>query len=339
VNFFLAVGVSGVYFRNVRSRGENPCVKSDRTGVRAKIRAQNIEQHSGSNTHGTWIATKKEMVVGMMKMMKSLMIASLIAVGTMGSVQAATLDLTSVNGVWTGLRPNNGRTDLNGLGTSTVRWGKPFKGQGGNGEQSGYSFVGQASGTFESGVDFDLGTFTHFNRTINKGTSITGASLGLTVGVVIGGVSQAITAAFNFDHLETDNRERGGRCENGGNSGVGVNVNGCADRVRILNNSDRANQFVVNGITYILEITGFVVDGQRFTEFWTTERAPNSAILRARFTQVGGTASGGGSGGGNGGGGGGVDPTPSPVPLPGAAWLILSALGAMAFVGRKRAVV
>lgn len=260
--------------------------------------------------------------------MKSLVLAALLVVGTVASVQAATIDLNSVKGVWTGLKPNNGRNDLNGLGTSTVRWGKPFKGVGGTGEQSGYNFTGSASGKFNDGVDFELGTFTHFNRTISKGTSITGASLGLSVAIVIGDVSQAITAAFNFDHWETDNNAGGGTCADGGASGVGVNVNGCADRVRVLNNAGSANQFVINGITYILEITGFMVDGQAFTEFWTTERAPNSAVLLARFRVVGGTASGGG---------GGVDPTPSPIPLPGAAWLILSALAAMAVVGRKRA--
>lgn len=262
----------------------------------------------------------------MIRKMRSLVLATLIAVGAAGSVQSATLDLESVAGVWTGLKPNNSRTDLNGLGTNTVRWGKPFKGQGGNGEQSGYNFRGTAAGTFSDGRDFQLGTFTHFNRTINNGTSITGASLGLTVGVVIGGVSQVISAAFNFDHLETDNRERGGMCENGAASGVGVNVNGCADRVRVLNNAGSTNQFVIKGITYILEITGFIVDGQPFTEFWTTERAPNTAILLARFREVGGTASGGGGGG----------QPPSPIPLPGAVWLILSALAAMVVVGRKR---
>jgi hypothetical protein len=263
----------------------------------------------------------------MMTAIKSLVFAAVMAVGAVASVQAATINLTGVTGVWTGLQPNNGRTDLKGLGTSTVSWGKPYKGKGGTGEQSGYNFTGSASGKFTDGIDFELGTFTHFNRTINKGTSITGASLGLTVGVVIGGASEAIIAAFNFDHLETDNREKGGACENGSASGVGVNVNGCADRVRVLNNTGSANQFVIAGITYILEITGFVVDGQTFTEFWTTERAPNAAVLLARFRVVGGTGSGGG------------DPTPSPIPLPGAAWLILSALAAMAMVGRKRATV
>ena len=267
----------------------------------------------------------------MMTGIKSLVLAALMAVGGLAPAQAATLDLTGVTGLWTGLKPNNGRTDLNGLGTSTVRWGKPFNGIGGTGEQSGYNFTGSASGQFTDGIDFELGTFTHFNRTINRGTSITGASLGLRVAVVIGGVSQAITAAFNFDHWETDNLEGGGTCANGGASGTGVNVNGCADRVRILNNADTANQFVIDGITYILEITGFRVGGEAFTEFWTTERAPNTANLTARFRVVGGTGSGGG--GGNGGG----DPTPSPIPLPGAAWLILSALAAMVVVGRKRA--
>jgi hypothetical protein len=265
----------------------------------------------------------------MIKSARTLVLMSALALGVAGASSAATLDVSGVNGSWTGLTSGSGQnpTKINGLGTNTVRWGTPFRGKGGTGEQSGYNFTGMASGGYESGVEFDLGTFTHFNKTIKAGTSISGASLGLAVSIAIGGVPQAITAAFNFAHDETLNDgESSGRCKDGGALNVGINDRGCADQVTILNNAGSANQFAINGVLYVLEITGFVVGGQPFTEFWTRERADNTAVLRARFREVGGTTSGGGGGG---------NPTPSPVPLPGAAWLILTALAAMVMVGRK----
>jgi hypothetical protein len=270
--------------------------------------------------------------MGMFEKMRLVAGAAALVLGMAGIGQAATLDVSGVNGTWTGLQSGLGQnpTNVNGLGTSTVRWGTPFAGPGGTGEQSGYNFTGTANGEYQSDREFDLGTFTHFNKTINAGTSISGASLGLAVSIAIGGVPQAITAAFNFAHDETMNLgEANGRCKDGGAVGAGVNVNGCADQVTILDNTDRQNQFTVNGVIYVLEITGFIVNGAPFTQFWTTEQAENTALLRARFRQIGGGTS-------SGGGGGGGDPTPSPIPLPGAAWLILSALAAMAVVGRKR---
>lgn len=266
-------------------------------------------------------------MISMFKTFKAGAVVVALTLGISGFASAATLDIASVTGNWTGLLPTRGPTNVNGLNTNTVRWGTPYRGAGGTGEQSGYNFSGTAFGDYESGFEFDLGTFTHFNKTIKIGTSITGANLGLAVSVAIGGVSQAVTAAFRFDHWETNNRGIGrGACQDGGRLGTGVNANGCADRVRILNNSGSENQFAIDGVTYVLEITGFLVSGRPFTEFWTQERADNTAVLRARFRVIGGGSTSGGGG----------DATPSPVPLPGAAWLILSALGAMAFVGRKR---
>lgn len=257
--------------------------------------------------------------------LKMAFLAAAVTLGSLGPTSAATLDIDGVTGAWTGLLPRSGPTNVNGIGTETVRWGTPYAGLGGTGEQSGYNFTGSAVGTFESGVDFDLGTFTHFNKVINDRTSITGANLGLAVSIAIGGVSQAITAAFRFDHWETRNDGvGGGRCQDGGMLGVGVNSEGCADRVRVLRNEGSVNQFAIDGVMYALEITGFLVAGQAFSEFWTQEQANNTAVLQARFTEIGGTP---------------PDPIPSPVPLPASGWLILSALAAMAFVGRKRATV
>ncbi len=250
--------------------------------------------------------------------------AAAIAFGGVSAAVAATLDVSSVNGSWTGLvsGPNQNPTNVTGLGTNSVSWGTPHVSSR-TGKQSGYSFVGAASGQIESDTDFDLGTFTHNNFVINAGTSIAGAGLGLVVNMVIGGVNRAMTAAFNFDHDETLNRgEANGLCKNGGANSAGVNINGCADRVKILDNTGQQDAFEINGFLYILEITGFIQNGQAFTEFWTTEDGVNEAILRARFTLVGAVDP--------------IDPPPSPVPLPAAGWMVLTGLGALVAARARR---
>lgn len=253
--------------------------------------------------------------------LKTLAVAATMAFGVAGLAGSATIDISGVNGVWTGATPEGSRSNVTGQNTSRISWGQAR----GNG-QSGYGFAGSAVGLFETGEEFQIGTFTHFNRPITTGTSITGANLGLAVSIVLGSLNQAVTASFNFVHNETPNLGVNGVCADGGTPGAGINNNGCADRVTILDNSSSQVPFELSGFLYVLEITGFIADGQAFSEFWTRENAENSAVLLARFRPVGQTTSSGGGGGGG---------TPSPVPLPGAAWLILSALAAMVMVGRK----
>lgn len=256
--------------------------------------------------------------------LKSVVAATALAIATSSAALAATIEVGGVGGTWSGVVGESAGSNPTGEGTNIIRWGTPFRGQGGTGEQSGYRFDGTAIGPYESDTEFELGTFTHFNKTINTNTSITGANLGLVVSVVIGGVPQAINAAFRFNHDETPNQGNGrGICRDGGRNGVGVNINGCADRVNILDNDGSENRFTIDGIIYVLEVTGFTVNGSPFTQFWTTERQDNSAVLRARFREVGRTTSSGG------------DPT-SPVPLPAAGWLLLSGLGALVLAGRRR---
>ena len=248
--------------------------------------------------------------------------AAAIAFGMAGASVAATIPVSGVGGKWTALMPPEGPTNVTGLNTSSVRWGTPFVGPGGTGQQSGYSFVGAAAGNIETGEDFILGTFTHNNFVIKTGTSIDGANLGVIVDLIIGGVTRSVSTAFRFNHDETKNGgESNGLCKNGAANGAGVNSAGCADRVSLSDNTASNESFEIGGLLYILEITGFTVAGQLLTEFWTTENAANSAILKARFTLVGPTDGGGGGGGG--------EPVPSPVPLPAAGWMILSALGAL----------
>ena len=256
--------------------------------------------------------------------MFALATAAAIVFGGVSSAVAATLDVTSVNGNWTGLGSDASHipTNVTGLNTNSVSWGTPYVGSK-TGKQSGYSFVGAASGQIESDTDFDLGTFTHHNFVINTGTSITGAGLGLVVNMVIGGVDRALTTAFNFSHDETKNSgEANGLCKNGGANGAGVNSAGCADKVTILDNTAQQDTFEVAGFLYILEITGFTQAGKTFSEFWTTEDEANSAILRARFTLVGPVPP--------------IDPPPAPVPLPAAGWMVLTGLGALAATRARR---
>ena len=253
-----------------------------------------------------------------------LALAAVVAFGFAGvsATNAATVEVAGVLGSWTALVPPQGPTNVKGIGTNTVSWGTPY---GGGRRQSGYSFVGAASGQLETGVEFDLGTFTHNNYIINRGTSITGAGLSVAVNLMIGGASRAINTAFNFAHWETNNDgERNGRCADGGRRSSAVNRGGCADRVSILDNAASNQSFEIDGFLYILEITGFTRGTEFFTEFWTRENAANSAILRAKFTLVGPVDP--------------IDPIdPSPVPLPAAGWMVLTGLGALfAARGRRR---
>ena len=247
-----------------------------------------------------------------------------ISVAGLGSAIAATLDVSSVSGNWTGLTPELGQplANVQGVGTGSVSWGVPHV-YSKTGKQSGYSFVGAAAGKIESDKDFNLGIFTHNNFKINAGTSITGAGLGLVVNMVINGVDRALSAAFNFRHDETANLgEVGGLCKDGNANGVGVNSAGCADRVTILDNAAQQDAFEVDGFLYILEITGFIKDGVAFSEFWTAEDQANEAVLRARFTLMGPVDP--------------IDPPPSPVPLPAAGWMVLTGLGALAAARARR---
>ena len=251
--------------------------------------------------------------------------ATAIFLGGVSMADAATVGVTSVGGSWTTTDPTD-PVGFSGRNTSAINWGTVHP-TSLTGKQSGYSFVGEAAGQIETGTDFKLGTFTHNNFVINAGTSINRADLSVAINLMIGGVSKAVSAAFNFNHFETFNTgETNGLCANGGANRVegAVNSNGCADRVTITNNMSSNQSFEIDGILYILEITGFTIEGKLFSEFWTVEDAKNDAILNARFTQVGVVPPKE------------VEPTPSPVPLPAAGWMMIAGLGALAAARARR---
>lgn len=237
--------------------------------------------------------------------------ASILAVAATGSASAAIVTLNSVVGQWSSATPS---TQASGIGTDEIRWGIPNAGSG-NGQQSGYRFDGAAppAQILTEGAPTALGTFTHFNYVINIGTNVTAATLDLTFGLTIDGISQALTNSYNFVHWETDNEDN--PCGDGGQVGVGVNSNGCADRVQATLNNAIAEKFTINGTEYTIDITGFdIADRNGIPTFWTVEEQSNSAKLYGSLTEY----------------------VPAPVPVPAAGWMILAGLGGLATARRRK---
>lgn len=219
--------------------------------------------------------------------LRRIAVASAVGLGMLSSAaQAGVVSFSNISASWSNI---SGGTNVNydPAGTTTaVHWGTST----GSG-QSGYEYEAVGS-SFNVTVppspsnDFILGTFTHFNRPISGGTSITGVRLSITADVMVDAVSQGTkTFVYDFKHLETTNSSD--PCADGGANGVGVNVNGCADRVRV-NFNNLSDSFVIGLDTYSLEIRGFLFGdldtGTPATEFWTIENAENSAYLRGRVT-------------------------------------------------------
>jgi hypothetical protein len=126
---------------------------------------------------------------------------------------------------------------------------------------------------------FDLGDFTHHNRPIPSGTSITSIDLKLTTGVFVDGFDLGLkNFVFQFVHDETPNGDN--PCKYGGANNQGVNVNGCADRVST-NWLTTSDSFSIGGIDYTLKIMGFMVGTDEFSSFLTKESFENVATLRA----------------------------------------------------------
>jgi hypothetical protein len=246
--------------------------------------------------------------------------AAAAAVLLAGGAQAAPVTLSSVRGTWMDVGPET-VVGLEGTGSSRLSWGTPANKAKG---KSSYAFAGAGPAVLATGTPFDIGTFTHFNHAIRSTPagrfSIAGASLALAVELALDdGTSRVINTVFSFAHLETPNKPKGGRCADGGRVGKGVNKGGCADRVTATRNEGVSDSFVYGGYRYDLELSGFLIGGALFAEFWTVEGVANSATLQAelRATRI-------------------AAPPPE-VPLPAAGWAMLAGLGALAALRRRRA--
>lgn len=210
-------------------------------------------------------------------MIKKLMVAgATAALLSAGTASAAVINLTSVTGIWTATTP--AFPDVNGQGTSEIRWGGPVSG----GNQSGYRFDSAATPALVAeNVNFNLGTFTHFNYPVYA-PSLTSAQLTVDSTLDIDGVVETVTSVFEFQHWETTNSDN--PCADGGTNGVGINKNGCADRVTFALNVGASDSFNIGGIDYFVDIEGFFYNGLLASEFWTKEEKASTAELRGLIT-------------------------------------------------------
>lgn len=201
-------------------------------------------------------------------------LAALLTAG-IGSAAAHTVGLSNITGSWYDPDPALVITSNTGPGTATsIRW-----------DASGYDFKAAASASAivppSPSPNFSVGTFTHVNQTIFT-DPITSVKLQINADITIDGTfvgNRAFT--FGFLHEETPNGSN--PCPYGGANGQGVNLNGCADRVRV-SFLDTSESFDIDGLLYTINIVGFQTAAGFVTDFLTQEQANNNAQLMANVT-------------------------------------------------------
>jgi hypothetical protein len=207
-------------------------------------------------------------------MQKTLAGLSLALIGA--SASAATVSFSNILGTWFDASPAAAITSNTGAGTGNtqVRW--DF--------DSGYNFTSVASASVavppSPSATFALGTFSHVNFPVFS--SISAIKLGVKADIEVDGVSVG-TRNFVFQFLHDETPNGSDPCAYGGANGVGVNINGCADRVRV-QFTDASESFEIGGLVYTVNVFGFESGGSTVTDFLTAERATNTARLIANVT-------------------------------------------------------
>jgi hypothetical protein len=252
-------------------------------------------------TQGAWIR--------LLRIRNGLAVAALAASAVLpGVASAVTVDINSVTGAWVYAAPWAGGT-ISGLNTNEIRWGIPVAGG-----QSGYLFDGVAPPTvlgLPLEVQFDLGTFTHFNFPIAPGTSIDIAALKVTTNLTVqdgGSRAVEIDSYFRFDHDETTNAAP---CKYPGSASV------CDDLVKVTFIDPVSESFTIGHTQYFVDITGFFANGSQASAFLTAEGLANTATLRGIVTSTPGIP-------------------PAQVPAPLSLVLIGTGVAALAVMSRRR---
>lgn len=238
----------------------------------------------------------------------------IVAVATAASLMASQanalgVDINGITGTW--LSATGAPSTTTGVGTSELRWGDEAPG-----DKSGYDYVAAETPieNIAPNAVFGLGTFRHLNKPIFP-PSITGAVLQLVIDLDIGGTLETITQTYEFSHDETPNNAN--PCAYAGANGQGVNIFGCADRVKATINLAASDSFMDSmGNEYVFTINGFEVEGSTFTEFLTVEGKTNEAVLKGSYT---------------------LKQNIGVVPVPAAGLLLLTVVAGIGVLSRRKA--
>lgn len=197
---------------------------------------------------------------------RTLVFAALLASST--ALNAIPITINTVDSDWTNVV--GGGTSLNFVdtdgmaGNEEIRWGSARV-------QSGYRFDSGAPPAFavETGEQFTLGYFTHFNNPI-FGSSIASAQLEISTSLTINGTMVFEGPfAFSFSHNETPNSCRP--------------QPSCANDIVSFANLSTSDTFEVDGQQLTLELLGFEQGGVFTDTFSTVEGQTNVAQLHAIF--------------------------------------------------------
>ncbi|KPF73290.1 hypothetical protein IP88_09485 [alpha proteobacterium AAP81b] len=219
---------------------------------------------------------------------KSLVLGSAVALlATAAPAAAVTFSFLATEATWVGGTLNNGGAPtINTINntTSQVSWGRPAPG----GQRSSYLVSANVFDPVEvtegnPSAEFVFANFTHNNFPIFA-PWLTNVQLSIKGDVRINNVLVGNkTFLIDFFHDETFNNPN--PCKYGGANGVGINVNGCADRVVNVFNSG-SDVFLVGNTIYSIETFQFRIGGFDAPVFDTVERQVNNAQLLGRVNIV-----------------------------------------------------
>jgi len=157
------------------------------------------------------------------------------------------------------------------LGTSYIKWDK------GSEKHSGLEFIGKQ--TFDVDIDgeqeFELGTLKHHNFPVYNAIEKAKLSVTITLGDPI-----PQTKVFNME-LRVEETPNSGTCAPWHTQGNPK----CDDRITFPTVYSK-EFFEIGETKYVLEITGFIKDGQNVTQFITKEEDTNEAIIRGRLRSI-----------------------------------------------------
>jgi len=215
-----------------------------------------------------------------------LRLAAACLAGSAAWASAHTLSLSTITAQWFDGTPNSQVSYLqNGSADASAVWG--------DGKQPSsleFKVAGQpmnfnlVAGTSPKQP---LGLMTHSNGPIEVGSGITDVKLKIRSNVLLDGVSQGMRSFdYGFSILETLNQAN--PCADGGKTGAGANVFGCADRVT-LTALPLAQDFAIGTDIFRLKLLGFSADPAGttpFNFFWTPEKKNMTAFLLADVTML-----------------------------------------------------